>query len=119
MGPTKAIVIDTGIYDAITGKIIQKGLLTRQAMQDYAAHHYVALPEVDHHGRLWELNDQPVYCLHGVRYETLDNQEVHLARCNECGGMGIRVEEVSVERDCLRCIQCGQELDARLEMMES
>lgn len=119
MGPTKAIVNGTGIYDATTGAIIKEGLLTRQAMQDYAAHHYVVLPEVDHQGRPWRWNDQPVYRLHGVRYETLDNQELHLTRCNECGGMGIRVEEVSVERDCLRCIQCGRELDARLEMMES
>jgi hypothetical protein len=119
MGPTKTIVKGTAIYDATTGKILKDGLLTREAMQDYAAHHYIVLPEVDHQGRRWELNGQPVYCLHGVRYETLDNQKVHLARCNGCGGMGIRVEEVSVDRDCLRCIQCGQELDARLEMMES
>jgi hypothetical protein len=119
MGPTKTIVKGTAIYDATTGKILKDGLLTREAMQDYAAHHYIVLPEVDHQGRRWELNGQPVYCLHGVHYETLDNQKVHLARCNGCGGMGIRVEEVSVDRDCLRCIQCGQELDARLEMMES
>jgi hypothetical protein len=119
MGPTKAIVIGTALYDGKTGKILKEGLSTRQAMQDFAAHHYVALPEVDHQGRPWELNGQPVYCFHGVQYETLDNQEVHLARCSVCGGMGIRVETVSVERDCLRCIQCGQELDARLEMMES
>ena len=119
MGPTKTIVKDMAIYDAKTGKLIKNGLLTKQAIQDYAAHHYVVLQEVDHQGRPWELNGQPVYCLHGVRYETLDDQEVHLTRCSVCGGMGIRVEEVSVERDCLRCIQCGQELDARLEMMES
>lgn len=119
MGPTKAIVIGTGLYDARTGSIIKEGLLTRQAMQDYAAHHYVVLPEVDHQGRPWEFNEQPVYCLHGVRYETLDNQELHLARCSGCGGMGIRTEEVSVERDCVQCIQCGQVLDERLEMMES
>lgn len=119
MGPTKAIVKGTAIHDATTGKILKDGLSTREAMQDYAAHHYIVLPEVDHQGRLWELNGQPVYCFHGVRYETLDNQTIHLARCNGCGGMGIRVEEVSVDRDCLRCIQCGQELDARLEMMES
>ena len=119
MGPTKAIVIGTGIYDATTGAIIKEGLLTRQAIQDYAAHHYVVLPEMDHQGRPWELNEQPVYCLHGVRYETLDNQEHHLARCNACGGMGIRMQEASVERDCVQCIQCGQILDERLEMMES
>ena len=119
MGPTEAIVTGTAIHDAKTGKILKEELSTRQAMEDYAAHHYVVLPEVDHQGRPWALNGQPVYRLHGVRYETLDNQEIHVARCNDCGGMGIRVEEVSGERDCLRWIQCGQELDARLEMMES
>lgn len=119
MGPTKTIVKGTGIYDARTGKVIKEGLSTQQAIQDYAAHHYIVLPEVDHQGHPWELNGQFVYCLHGVRYETLDDQEVHLTRCHACGGMGTRVEEITVERDCLRCIQCGQELDARLEMMES
>lgn len=119
MGPTKAIVIGTGIYDATTGAIIKEGLLTRQAMQDYAAHHYIVLPEVDHQGLTWEFNNQPVYCLHGVHYETLDHQELHLARCHGCGGMGIRMQDASVERDCLQCTQCGQVLDARLEMMES
>lgn len=119
MGPTKAIVSGTGIIDAITGALIKEGLLTRQAMQDYAAHHYIVLPEVDHQGLAWEFNGQPVYCLHGVRYETLDSLEIHLARCNACGGMGIRMDEVPVERDCVQCIQCGQVLDARLEMMES
>jgi len=119
MGPTKAIVSGTGIYDALTGKMIKDGLSTRQAMLDYAAHHYVVLPEVDHQGRPWEFNEQPVYCLHGVRYETLDSQELHLARCNGCGGMGIRMEEVPVERDCVQCIQCRRELDARLETIES
>jgi hypothetical protein len=33
--------------------------------------------------------------------------------------MGIRVEEVTIERDCIRCTQCQHEFDARLEMMES
>jgi hypothetical protein len=31
----------------------------------------------------------------------------------------VRTEEVTVERDCIRCTQCGHEFDARLEMMES
>lgn len=119
MGPTKALVNGSAIYDARTGQVIRGEFPTRQALEDYAAHHYLVLPQVDHEGKPWDLNGQPVYCLHGVRYETLDDQPVHLARCPECGGMGIRVEEVSVERDCLRCIQCGRELDARLEMMES
>ena len=119
MGPTKALVNGLAIYDARTGKVIRDNFPSRQALEDYAAHHYLALPQVDNQGKPWELDGQPVYCLRGVRYETLDDQPVHLSRCPQCGGMGIRIEEVSVERDCLRCIQCGQELDARLEMMES
>lgn len=119
MGPTKALVNGTALYDAKTGKMIQDGFPDRAALEKYVAHHYLVLPQVDHKGTAWELNGQLVYCLRGVRYETLDDQQVHLARCPDCGGMGIRVEEVSVERDCIRCTQCGQELDARLEMMES
>jgi hypothetical protein len=33
--------------------------------------------------------------------------------------MGIRDEEITVESDCIRCVQCGHEFDTRLEMMES
>jgi DNA-directed RNA polymerase subunit RPC12/RpoP len=119
MGPTKVIVKGNALYDARTDKLIKEGFATRQALEDYAAHHYIVLPEVDNDGRLWELDGRPVYCLRGVRYETLDDHQPHLARCPDCGGMGIRIEEVSVERDCIRCIRCGHEFDARLEMMES
>jgi hypothetical protein len=119
MGPTKVIVKGDALYDARTGKLIKDSLTTRRGIEDYAAHHYIVLPEVDNLGRPWELNGQPVYCLRGVRYETLDEHQPHLARCTDCGGMGIRIEEVSVERDCLRCVSCGHEFDARLEMMES
>jgi hypothetical protein len=119
MGPIKAVVKGDAIYDARTGKLIQDGLSGPKALQDYAAHHYIVLPEVDKAGRLWEVNGEPVYCLHGIRYETLNDHQPHLARCPDCGGMGIRVEEVTVERDCIRCVQCGHEFDARLQMMES
>lgn len=119
MGPTKVIVKADALCDANTGKLIQDGLTSSDARRDYAAHHYVVLPEVDNAGVPWMLNGQPVYCLHGVRYETLDEHQQHLARCPDCGGMGIRTEEVSVERDCIRCIKCGHEFDARLQMMES
>jgi len=110
MGPTKAIMKGDALYDARTGKLLQAGLANPKARQDYAKHHYVVLPEVDNAG---------VYCIRGSRYETLDDHQPHLARCMDCGGMGIRVEEVTMERDCLRCTQCGHEFDARLEMMES
>jgi hypothetical protein len=119
MGPTKVIVRGDALHDAKTDKLIMSGLATPKARQDYAAHHYIVLPEVDNAGIAWKLDGQPVYCLRGVRYETLDERQQHLARCPDCGGMGIRTEEVSVERDCIRCIQCGHEFDARLEMMES
>lgn len=119
MGPTKVIVKADALYDAKTGKLIKDGLRTPEACRDYAAHHYIVLPEVDRAGVPWALNGQPVYCLRGVHYETLDEHQPHLARCPDCGGMGIRVEEVTVERDCIRCVQCGHEFDARLEMMES
>ncbi len=119
MGPTKVIIKDNALYDAKTGRLIQGGFSSRDAMEDYASHHYLALPIVDKHGRAWELDGQPVYCRRGVRYETLDEHQPHLAACPDCGGMGIRVEEVTVERDCLRCVHCGHEFDARLEMMES
>lgn len=119
MGPTKALVKGNAICDAKTGKAIRDSFPDQAALEDYAAHHYLVLPQTDKQGKPWEFEGQPVYCLHGVRYETLDDRQLHLARCPECGGMGIRTEEVSIERDCIRCTQCGQELDARLEMMES
>jgi len=49
----------------------------------------------------------------------VDDQQAHLARCPDCGGMGVRIDEITVASDCIRCVQCGHEFDARLEMMES
>lgn len=119
MGPTKVIVKGDALYDAQNGKPICTGLATPEARQDYARHHYIVLPEVDNAGRPWELDGQPVYCLRGTRYETLDERQRHLARCPDCGGMGVRTDEVTIERDCIRCVRCGHEFDSRLEMMES
>ncbi|MGH7164362.1 MAG: hypothetical protein ACREIS_02420 [Nitrospiraceae bacterium] len=119
MGPTKVTVKDDAIYDAKTGKLIKDGLAGHKELEDYAAHHYIALPEVDKTGKAWQLDGQPVYCFRGSRYETLDDHQPHLSRCPECGGMAIRIEEVTLERDCLRCTHCGHEFDARLEMLES
>jgi hypothetical protein len=119
MGPTKVIVKSDALHDVKTGKLIKDGLATRKQQEDYSTHHYIALPVLDNAGQLWLLNGQPVYCLQGSRYETSDDQTVHLARCHDCGGMGISVDEPTVERDCVRCTQCGHEFDARLEMMES
>jgi hypothetical protein len=119
MGQTKIIVNGGALYDAKTGKLLKAGFLTHTEMEDYAMRHYMVLPETDKKGIPWNLDGQPVYCLHGARYETLDDQPLHLARCPDCGGMGIRADEFTVESDCIRCTQCGHEFDARLEMMES
>ncbi len=119
MGPTKAVVKDSGIYDAKTGKLIKDGLTTHDAIQDYAAHHYLVLPVVNKACQPWLLDNQPIFCLRGTRYENLQDGVLHLARCPDCGGMGIRDDEPLVESDCIRCVSCGHEFDTRLEMMES
>jgi hypothetical protein len=119
MGPEKVIIKADAIYAAKSGKLIQSGLSSPKALKQYADRHYIVLPETDNAGRPWELGGQPVYCLRGIRYETVDDHQAPLARCPDCGGMGLRTEEVTVERDCIRCTQCGHEFDARLEMMES
>ena len=119
MGPTKAIVKGDSLYDARSGKLLRGGFPTGEALGDYADRHYVVLPEVDKEGQPWDLDGSPVYCLHGARYETLDDQPRHVGRCLHCGGMAIRMEELTVERDCIRCMKCGYESDARLHMMES
>ena len=95
------------------------GFASRQALDDYVNHHYLALPVDDNAGHSWLLDGKPVYCLRGTQYETVDHQRVHLARCLDCGGMGIRADECTVESDCIRCTACGHEFDARLEMMET
>ena len=56
MGPTKAVVKDAGIYDAKTGKLIKDGLTTPEAIQDYAAHHYLVLPVVNKACQPWLLD---------------------------------------------------------------
>ncbi|HTP41695.1 MAG TPA: hypothetical protein VML36_04690 [Nitrospiria bacterium] len=119
MGPTKLVIKENTLYDAMTGKVVHGGFSTRQEMDTYAAHHYLALPVVDHVGRPWEVAGRPVYCLHGTSYETLDGEVIHAVRCPDCGGMAIRMDEPTVQAECLRCTQCGHEFDARLEMMES
>lgn len=119
MGPTKAVVKEHALYEAVSGKLIHDGFSSRQELEDYVKHHYLALPVLDNAGKPWQLDGNPVYCLHGVRYETVDDQKVHLARCPDCGGMGIRADELTVESDCIRCTACGHEFDTRLEMMET
>ena len=119
MGPTKAIVKDNALYEAVSGKLIQAGFLNRRDIDEHVKRHYLALPVVDNAGNPWSLDEKPIYCLHGVQYETVDDQKIHLARCPDCGGMGIRSDEFTVESDCIRCISCGHEFDARLEMMEN
>ncbi len=119
MGPTKVIVKCDALYDVKTDKLIKEGLATRMEQEEYAMHHYVVLPVLDNSGQPWLLDGKHVYCLRGTRYETSDDEVVHLARCPDCGGMCISTDEPTVERDCIRCTQCGHEFESRLEMMES
>ncbi|NOS78648.1 MAG: hypothetical protein HOP35_11950 [Nitrospira sp.] len=119
MGPTKAIVKEHALYEAVSGKIIKDGFANRADIEDYVNHHYLILPVLDDAGQPWLLDGKPVYCLRGSQYETLGDQKVQLARCPDCGGMGIRTDEFTVESDCIRCTACGHEFDARLEMMET
>ncbi|MGQ0811118.1 MAG: hypothetical protein ACT4OO_07820 [Nitrospiraceae bacterium] len=119
MGPTKAIIKENALYEAVGGKLIKAGFANRRDIEDYVNHHYMVLPVVSNDGRPWLLDGKPVYCLRGVIYETVDDQNVQLARCPDCGGMGIRADEFVVESDCIRCTACGHEFDARLEMMET
>lgn len=119
MGPTKVIVKGNALFDLKTGAVIKEGLPTRKEQEDYATHHYLALPVLDNAGQAWSLQGNPVYCLRGTRYETFNDEVVHLTRCRDCGGMCVNSEELTIERDCIRCTQCGHEFDARLGMMES
>jgi hypothetical protein len=119
MGPTKVLVKASAIYEAKTGKIIKDGLTTPEELQDYANHHYISLPGVDKGGQPWLLDGEPIYYLRGTRFGNLKDEVIHLTRCPDCGGMGIRDDEPMVESDCIRCMSCDHEFDTRLEMMES
>ncbi|MDO8356666.1 MAG: hypothetical protein Q7U76_09785 [Nitrospirota bacterium] len=119
MGPTKAIVKENRLYEVVGGKLIQDGFANRHELEDYVNHHYLTLPVVDNAGKPWLLDGKPIYCLRGSQYETVNDQRIQLARCPDCGGMGIRSDEFTVESDCIRCTACGHEFDARLEMMET
>lgn len=119
IGPTKVVIQGNSIYDASNGKLIKDGLHTPKERAEYAARHYIALPVVDDAGKPWSLDGKLVYCLRGTQFETLDEELPHVRRCPDCGGMATPVEELTVERDCVRCTQCKHEFDARLEMMES
>lgn len=119
MGPTKAVIKDNALYEAQSGKLIKDGFKDRKELGDYVNHHYVALPVSDNEGRPWALDGKLIYCFRGSQYETVDDQRVQLSRCPDCGGMGVRIDEITVESDCIRCTTCGHEFDARLEMMEN
>jgi hypothetical protein len=119
MGPTKTVVKGHALYEANSGKLIKDGFAAQRDIDEYVKCHYLALPVVDNAGKPWALDGSPIYCLHGSQYETMNDQRVHLSRCPDCGGMGIRADEFVVESDCIRCTQCGHEFDARLEMMET
>jgi predicted RNA-binding Zn-ribbon protein involved in translation (DUF1610 family) len=119
MGPTKAVVKDNALYEAANGKLIKDGFASPKDIQDYVKRHYIVLPVTDNQGRPWLLDDKPIYCLRGTQYETVTHEKIQLSRCPDCGGMGIRDEEATVDSDCIQCTACGHEFDARLEMMET
>jgi predicted RNA-binding Zn-ribbon protein involved in translation (DUF1610 family) len=119
MGPTKAVMKGSNLHEAVSGKLIKEGLTSHKDIKDYVDHHYLVLPVVDKKCRPWLLDGKQIFCLHGTQYETLDGTRVHLARCPDCGGMGIRADELTVQSDVIRCTSCGHEFDARLEMMET
>ena len=119
MGPTKAVIKGNTLHEAVSGTLIKDGFADPRDIEDYVNHHYMVLPAVDRQGKPWLLDGKPVYCLRGAQYETVDNQKIHLARCPDCGGMGVRSDEFVVESDVIRCTACGHEFDARLEMMET
>ena len=119
MGPTKAILKDSAIHDAKTGTLLKDGFANHDEVTDYVNHHYIVLPVMDAEDRPWMLDGKLIYRLHGVTYETVDDERVTLSRCNDCGGMGIPMDEPNVESSCFQCIACGQEFSVRLEMMES
>lgn len=119
MGPTKVVVISGALYDPKTGRLIKDQFATRKELEDYAMHHSLVLPVLDNSGHSWLIDGKLVYCLEGTRYETSDDEVVHLGKCRDCGGICISINEPNMERDCLLCTQCGHEYDVRLEMMES
>ncbi len=119
MGPTKTIVRDNALSEAVSGKLIKDGFQTVKELEDYVKGHYLALPVIDNTGKLWRLDGQLIYCRHGTKYETVDDKPVHLTRCPDCGGMGVRGDENTVDSDCIQCTSCGHEFDTRLEMMEN
>lgn len=119
MGPTKAIIKGLALYEVLGNKLIKDGFASRKEIEEYVNQHYLVLPTVDKQGEPWLLDGMPVYCLRGTQYETVHDERVHLARCPDCGGMGIRDEEAAVASDCIRCTACGHEFDTRLEMMET
>lgn len=119
MGPIKVVVISGALYEAKTSRLIKDRLETRKEQEEYARHHCLVLPVLDNAGNSWLIDGKQVYCLDGTRYETLDHEVRHLAKCRDCGGMCISFNEPTVERNCILCTQCGHEYDVRLEMMES
>ena len=50
MGPTKAIVRENSLYEVVGGKLIKDGFASRQELEDYVNHHYLALPVLDKAG---------------------------------------------------------------------
>ena len=119
MRSTKAVMKNGALYGAKTGTLIWTGFSSRQALEQYARHHDVTLPVADNAGQLWDFAGKLVYRIHGVDYETIDDDRIRVVRCTDCGGMGIPLEETNIEADCYLCTSCSQEFGVRLATMES
>lgn len=52
MGPTKAIVKEHALYEAVGHKLIKDGFTSPQDIEDFVNHYYLVLPEVDKRGSL-------------------------------------------------------------------
>jgi len=82
-------------------------------MGGHHAPHKYAVEHIIHNGQISGGGSR------GARYENLQDDVLHLARCPDCGGMDILDDETMFESDCIRCVFCGHMFDTRLEMMES
>ena len=103
MGPTKAIVTENALYEAVSGKLIQAGFANRRDIQDYVNHHYLALPVVDNQGRPWVLEEKPGRSSPWRAIRDPGRSEGPPRSVPGLRRHGIRSDELSVETDVIRC----------------
>ena len=89
MGPTKTIVTNNALYEAMSGKLTQGEFVSRRDIEDYVNHHYLALPVVDHQGQPWMLDGKPVYVACNTRRWTIRRSSSLGARIAKAWGPGL------------------------------